>query len=63
MIADSMTSIGSEQWRQAIVETEAIFEEAAHGRKQRPRWTGDRGSMTNGGLTARDTCHHVIGSV
>jgi hypothetical protein len=63
MIADRTTSTGSE-WRcQAFMETEAVIEQAARGRKWRPRWARDRGSMTDGGLTARDMCHHVIGFV
>jgi hypothetical protein len=63
MIADRMTSTGSERRHQAFVETEAVVERAARGRKQRLRWIGDRGSMKDGGMTARDTCCHVIGSV
>jgi hypothetical protein len=63
MIAGTTTSTGSKWRRQAFVEMEAVVEQVARGRKRRPRWAGDRGSMTDGGLAVRDTCHHVIGSV
>jgi hypothetical protein len=63
MIADRTTSTGSEWRRQAFVETEAVIEQAAQGWKRRPQRAGDRGSMTDGGLIAKDTCRHVIGSV
>jgi hypothetical protein len=34
----------------AFVETEAVVEQAAQGRKRRPQRAGDQGSMTDGGL-------------
>jgi hypothetical protein len=63
MIAGRTMSTGSERRRHAFVETDAAVEQAARGWKRRPRWAGDQGSMTDGGLAIRDTCHHVIGSV
>jgi hypothetical protein len=63
MIADKMMIIGSEQRRHAFMETEAVLEQAAEGRKQRPQWARDPGSTTDRGLITRDMCHHVVGSV
>jgi hypothetical protein len=63
MIVGRMTSTGSERRCQAFVEMEAIIEQAAKGWKRRPQPAGDRGSMTDGGLIAKDTCRHVISSV
>jgi hypothetical protein len=63
MIADRTMSTGSEWRRQTFVEMEAVVEQAAQGRKRRPQRAGDRGSMTDGGLIARDMCRPVIGSV
>jgi hypothetical protein len=42
-------STRSEWRRQAFVETEAVVEQAAQGRKRRPQRAGDQGSMTDGG--------------
>jgi hypothetical protein len=63
VIVDRTTSTGSKRRRQVMVETEAVIEQAAQGWKQRPRWARDQGSMTDEGLTARDTYRHVTGSM
>jgi hypothetical protein len=63
MIADRTMSTGSKQRHQAFMEMEAVVEQAAQGWKWRRERAEDWGSMTDGGLTTRDTCYHVISSV
>jgi hypothetical protein len=60
MIADNEHRIRTEA---SGICREGGHRQAARGRKWRPQWAGDQRSMMDGGLTARDTCHHVIGSV